>query len=105
MYTFSLIVKFNDRVVDMFPKTKCSSSGRLLHACLYSISLSFSFFLYICIYIYIYIVLSYLNDGLTSITFFWEKTLERMVEFHCHQPTRFGKSNYSKDSTIRRTIV
>jgi len=31
------------------------------------------------------IVLSYLNDGLTSIKFSWKKTLELMVEFHCQR--------------------
>jgi len=51
------------------------------------------------------VVLSYQNDGLTSIKFSLEKTLELMAEFHRHQPKRFGKSNYSKDSKIRKTIV
>jgi len=62
---------------------------------------------YLLQYIALYtpVVLSYLNDGLTSIKFSREKTLELMVEFRCHRPTRFGKSNYSKDARIRRTIV
>jgi hypothetical protein len=50
-------------------------------------------------------VLSYLNDGLTSIKFSWEETLKLVVEFHCQQPKRFGKSNYSKDSWIHKTII
>jgi len=40
-----------------------------------------------------YVVLSYQSNGLTSIKFSWEKTLELMVEFQCQQPKRFGKSN------------
>ena len=52
-----------------------------------------------------FVVLSYLNDGLTSIKLSWEKTLELMVDFQCHQPKRFGKSNASKYSRIRRTIL
>ena len=51
------------------------------------------------------VVLSYLNDGLTFISFSWEKTIELMVEFHCHQPKRSGKSNINKDSRIHKTIV
>jgi len=50
-------------------------------------------------------VLSHLNNGLTSIKFFREKTLKRTVELRRYQPKRFGKSNYSQDSRIRRKIV
>jgi len=51
------------------------------------------------------VVLSYLNNGSNSIRFSREKTLELLVEFRHHQPKRFGKSNYSKDARICRTII
>jgi len=28
-----------------------------------------------------------------------------MVEFHCHQPNRFGKSNYGRDSRIYKQSI
>ena len=48
---------------------------------------------------------SYQNDGLIYIKFALENTLELMVEFRCHQPKSFVKSNYSKDLRVRRAIV
>jgi len=46
------------------------------------------------------VVPSYPNDGLTSIKFPRERHWNYMVEFRCHQPNRFGKSNYNKDSRM-----
>ena len=51
---------------------------------------------------YATVVFSSLNDGSNSIEFSREKTLEILVEFRRHQPRRFGKSNYSKDSRIHK---
>ena len=54
---------------------------------------------------YTSVVLSNSNDSLTSIKISWENTLKLLVVISSPPAKQIGKSNYTKDSRICRTIV